>query len=284
VAPSFEPLGPDSAGEVAALLARAAPDEGLDADELEDVLWDGGGVVLGSSDSDALVAVVAATTRDGGERIGHVRLLAVDPEHARRGLGRAALAEAERWLVERGSSTVVLGGEAPVYLWPGVDVAAEALVGLVEAAGYEAAGEPANMDLDVAFRAPNPDGIELRRVVEDDDVAAVGAMVAERWPHWSEEVDRGIERATVHGAFEDGRPVGFCAHSVLRTGWVGPMATIEEVRHRGIGAALLGEACRDLMVMGRRAAEIAWVGPAAFYAHLGATPGRRWRRYVRRLS
>lgn len=281
---AFGPLGPEDAGEVAALLARAAPDEGLDADELEDVLWDGGGIVLGRRDAVALVAVVAATTRGTGEPVGHVRLLAVDPERARRGLGRAALAEAERWLVEQGASTVVLGGEAPVYLWPGVDVAAEGLVALVEGAGYEAAGELANMDLDVAFRAPTPDGIELRRVVEDDDAAAVRAMVAERWPHWSEELDRGIDRATVHAAFEHGAPVGFCGHSVLRTGWVGPMATVEEVRHRGIGAALLAEACRDLMVMGRRTAEIAWVGPADFYARLGATPGRRWRRYVRRIG
>jgi predicted N-acetyltransferase YhbS len=284
VAPSFEPLGPDSAGEVATLLARAAPDEGLDADELEDVLWDGGGVVLGWRDPDRLGAVVAATMRDADERVGHVRLLAVDPERARRGLGRAALAAAEDWLAAEGAGTVVLGGEAPVYLWPGVDVAADALVGLAEAAGYEAVGELANMDLDVAFRAEAPGGVELRRVVEDDDVATVGAMVAERWPHWSEELARGIERATVHGAFEGARSVGFCGHSVLRTGWVGPMATVEDVRHRGIGAALLGEACRDLMVMGRRTAEIAWVGPADFYARLGATPGRRWRRYVRRLS
>jgi hypothetical protein len=53
------------------------------------------------------------------------------------------------------------------------------------------------------------------------------------------------------------------------------MATATRRQARGIGSALLGELCRDLMVAGHTDAEICWVGPARFYAKAaGATVSR----------
>lgn len=58
------------------------------------------------------------------------------------------------------------------------------------------------------------------------------------------------------------------------------MATDPEAQGRGIGAALLGELCRDLMVAGRSDAEICWVGPVSFYAKTaGAAVSRIFRVY-----
>jgi predicted N-acetyltransferase YhbS len=35
---------------------------------------------------------------------------------------------------------------------------------------------------------------------------------------------------------------------VTRAGWVGPLAVAPDARRRGVGSALLGQICRDLMI------------------------------------
>mgnify|MGYP000312182257 CR=1 FL=1 len=42
--------------------------------------------------------------------------------------------------------------------------------------------------------------------------------------------------------------VGIGCHSITRAGWTGPLVVDEAYRRRGIGQALLGEICRDLMI------------------------------------
>jgi hypothetical protein len=76
--------------------------------------------------------------------------------------------------------------------------------------------------------------------------------------------------------------VGFACHSVNRAGWIGPMATDPRWGRGGIGASLLSALCQDLMIAGRRDAEIAWVGPVGFYAKTaGAAVSRVFRSYVK---
>ena len=77
--------------------------------------------------------------------------------------------------------------------------------------------------------------------------------------------------------------MGFACHSVNRAGWIGPMATAPRVRGRGVGLALLGAVCRDLDAAELDEAEIAWVGPDAFYEKAGATLSRRFAVLGRRL-
>lgn len=299
---STAPWGPERAADVAALLADAAPHEALTADELLACCWDDPGLVLGvDADGGApgagADAVVAAVVRRAGDHaVGFVRLLAVHPGRRRAGLGRQLLAEAEAWLVAQGASELRLGGEAPFYLWPGVDVRATAMLCLAEAAGYEPMGAELDLSLPVTFRAPPPAGVEVRRVLDDADVAAVRALVDAAFPWWWPETARGIEGAGCLGAFatvEDaaadagppapgGRALGFACHSVNRAGWLGPMGTDPADRHGGVGHALLGAVCQDLMVAGRRDVEVAWIGPVGFYAAAGASVSRVFRTLRRR--
>lgn len=277
-----EVWGAERATELAALWAAAVPGEPLSEDELVGVLWDTPGVVLATADG---AGVVAATTYEtDGVLWGSVRLVVVHPDRQRRGVGRSLVAAAESWMARDGAVLGGFGAERPQYLFPGVDFTNVAGLCLAEDCGYEPADASFNMSLPTEVRAPTPAGVELRRVVTDADAAAVLAMVGTHWPGFADEVVPGIEAGGVHGAFVDGRAVGFCAHSVSRLGWIGPLGTDPDFAGAGIASALTAAACADLMVAGLGRAEVCQVGPVRFYASLGGVTTRVFRKFVKRLG
>jgi hypothetical protein len=170
---------------------------------------------------------------------------------------------------------------------------------LAESRGYELTGSDVNMALTTQFRADPPAGVVIRRAVQDADVARVESLVARHWPEWLAETRRAIEHGCCHGAFGDpaaaphgsgdtgdagetedlGAAIGFACHSVNRAGWLGPMGTDPDRRAAGVGRALLGQVCRDLMIAEMDETEISWVGPVRFYAKQGATVSRVFRQY-----
>jgi GNAT superfamily N-acetyltransferase len=273
----MELWGPDRCSELAALAEAAMPHERLTADELLACCWDDPGVVLGLPDGRG--AVAACVQQHGDRTVGFLKLVAVEPVAQRLGHGTALLAAAEAWAFGHGAAEVRAGASAPFYLWPGVDVRATGALCLFEAAGYLAGGAELNMSCPATFRAKPPAGIEVRRVLEDPDAMAVVALTRAHWPNWEAELTRAIEHGSCHAGFaDDGAAVGYGCHSVNRAGWVGPMATDPTRQHRGVGAALLGEVCRDLMTAGYPDAEISWVGPVGFYAKAaGASVSRVFR-------
>ncbi len=269
--------GPERSAELAALCAAALPGERLSADELLATCWDDPGVVL--ADPTGAGAAAAVVRRFGDVAVAFLKLVAVDPEAQRRGVGRSLLAAAETWAWDQGAGELHLAGSAPFYLWPGVDVAFTAMHCLAESAGYAETGAVFDMAVPAGYRHPVPEGIELRRVLDDADLVAVDALVAGRWPEWSAEQRRGAEQGTCVGAFDaaSGDAVAFACHSVNRAGWFGPTGTADDWRHRGIGLALLGQVCADLSVAGFTAVEICWIGPVGFYAAAGGTFSRVYR-------
>lgn len=312
-----EVWGPERIGDLTELWNLSAPDEPLTADELAGVCFDDPGVVLATPDGAGVVAVVmrrhqrpAQRTHtpafdstapaelddgqaDGDVMVGHVRLVTVHPESRRRGLGASLVRAAEQWMVAQGASVSVLAAEAPIYLWPGVDASNIAAQCLAESTGYRSTGSGINMTLTSSFRAPAPDAVVVRRLTDDRDVAAVRSLVEATWPKWLVEFDLGVAAACVHGAFvrpvgpdagSDPVAVGFCAHSVLRTGWLGPMGTDPARQSRGVGSALVSAVATDVMVAGLADVEISWVGPVRFFAKLGARQSRSFRSYAKVLA
>ncbi len=260
--------GPDRVDDLAGLVAHAMPAEGLTHDELLACCWDDPGVVLGPADGSG---AVAATVRAAGEGppTGFVKLVAVEPVAQGLGLGRRLLAAAHEWFADTHSARDVrVGGSAPFYLWPGVDVRATKALCLFESAGYARVGAEVNMSCPSTFRSPPPDGDSVDRVLGDGPADALRSFVAEQWPWWEAETVRAIEHGAGWGAFaaDDGEVAGFACHSVNRAGWLGPMGADPTRRHRGVGRALLGAVCQDLAVAGFADVEIAWVGPIGFYA------------------
>lgn len=300
--------GSDRAADLTALVAAALPDEQLSLDELLAVCWedpgpdrpDEVGAVLATPAGDGAVAVVIRSigAPPDAARIAFVKLLVVHPDVRRRGTGHALLDAAEQWAWAQGATELHLAGSAPFYLWPGVDATATEMLCLAEARGYRLVGNDINMALPTGYRAPTPEGVTLRRVVDDVDLSLVDHLLEAHWPEWIPETHRAIEQGCCIAAFVpdpggDGplrtadpgpddvpeRVIGFACHSVNRSGWLGPMGTDPDRRAAGVGHALLGQVCRDLMIAEFTHTEISWVGPIRFYAKAGATVSRVFRRY-----
>jgi hypothetical protein len=114
---------------------------------------------------------------------------------------------------------------------------------------------------------------------------------AER-PGWLGPVRRSIDHGSCLAAFE--RPpggvvtstpvaLGFASHSVDRAGWLGPMATASTHRRRGIGAALLGEVARDLMIANFRDVEVTGAAEVRLFVRSGGSVSRVFRAFRRQL-
>jgi GNAT superfamily N-acetyltransferase len=271
------------AAALSAIVDEALPSEGLTEDELVAVAWEDVDptIVVGAPDGAGAAVGVVHEVGGGGRRVGFMQLVAVRPSARRQGLGRALVEAVADWAVgEQGAVAVAVGGAAPFYVWPGVDVQATAALCLFESLGFSPRGAEVNMAYPTSHRAPVPAGVALRRALEEDDVAAGLAFVSRHWPNWVAETRRAVEHGSCHLAVaeSDGAVVGFGCHSVNRLGWLGPMGTDPDRRHGGTGNALLGAIATDLMAAGLSMVEVAWVGPVGFYANAaGASVSRTFR-------
>lgn len=254
-------LAPDA---LLALVERAMPGEGLSVDDLLGVCWDtdvGASVVLGDEVAAASVAVRS--------EVGAVQLLAVDPDARREGRGRRLLDDATAWAFDNGAQYLTIGAAPPWYLWAGIDLRWTPGLVLAESAGFKVHGAAVNLSCATSVRIPPPDGVTVRRVVDDTDVREVIELCRRSFaPAWQKEAGRGIEHGACHAAFDDtdGALLGFAAHSVNRAGWFGPTGVDPQRQRGGVGGPLLAACLQDLQVAGFDRCEISWIGPVGFYA------------------
>jgi GNAT superfamily N-acetyltransferase len=280
------------AAELVGLVDVTFPGERLSEDELVTLCFEDPdhSVVLGSTDGDAAIAVVARSATAGEHPDAFIQLLAVAPAQQDLGRGRALLASAEEWARAGGCRSLTGGAGAPYYLWPGIDVRWTAALALFEATGYAGRGAILNMSCPTTYRCAAPAGVMVTRVLEDADGDAVAHLCRRHWPRWEAEVRRAVDHGSCFIAADQAprdagsSVIGFACHSVNRVGWVGPMATVPDQRHGGVGAALLSALCADLRSAGLPEAEISWVGPIGFYARTaGASVSRVFRQVSKSL-
>jgi GNAT superfamily N-acetyltransferase len=265
-------LAPDG---LARLVSAALPDEELTEADLATCCYGPETEVLGDERAAAVL-----TVRQFGDVAGAwLVLLAVHPDHRRRGHGRELVAECAERARQAGAPDLHLGTAFPRYVWPGVDFCFTAALALFEAVGFEPYGAACNMAIPTSFTADSPAGVAVER--EDGDGAV--ALAARCFPHWSDEVERGVAAGTCYAARARGNTVGFACHSVNRAGWIGPMAADPERQRAGVGRSLLAAVCAALSADGRAEADIAWVGPIGFYAKTGARVSRVFRNAKLRL-
>ena len=269
------------ADDLVAVLDEAFPGEQLSHDEVVACCYEDEGAVLGFTDGEGVVAVVARGTS------GYVKVLGVPPWSRGERRGRQLVTAAESWLFDRGCQSVTPGPSAPFYLWPGVDTRWTRALALFESAGYAPMGANLNMSFASTFRADPPEGIEVGRVLEGTDVDGVLALCAAYWPSWVPETRRGIDQGGAFAAVDrgSGEVIGFVCHSVNRAGWLGPMATDPSRQRGGVGSSLLSAVATDVRELGRPDVEVAWVGPVRFYARAaGAGVSRVFRVVVKRRA
>jgi len=243
------PWGADRVDDIVDLMLRVAADEDLTPDELHTACHERSGIVMASPDGESVIAVGVDRDVDG-DLIASIRLVAVGPNVQRTGRGGALLDHAETWAAERGALRIHVGGELSFSLWPGVPVESP-IAALCSARGYATHEFWQSYDVATSFRAEPPAGIVIRRAVHDEDVTRVLLAATSGWPRSADEIARALEHGTCHVALRgDADPVvvGIGCHSITRAGWTGPVIVDESARRRGVGQALLGQICRDLMI------------------------------------
>lgn len=263
-------LGPDSAGPVAALCRAALGPYCPEPDDLAASLF-GPRPVTVRGDPD--VGVVASAVRGGA---GHIRLLAVHPDHRRRGVGHELMALAEADLLGAGApagqtTVLTVGADAPDYLFPGVPSGLTEMFCLLEARGYGREEANLNMAVDLSALPPDPGGTSLAGPA---DAAEVDEWMQAHWAGWAPEVRAALDKERLLLARDEEGLAGFCAWDVNRAGWLGPVAVRPSAIGRRVGVPLLLGALHRMRAAGRRRAEIAWISPVRFYArNVGAVMG-----------
>jgi len=281
---TFRTLQPADTPSLLGLWNRSAPFDPLTLELLREKVWD-------DPHFDIELAVVAEVDRQlvgfGMARLwptpdvlrGTIKLLCVDPERRREGIGGEILRQLESGLAARGAEVVRIAEAAPNYLTPGIDVRYTPGWLFVQKHGYTQIGEAVNMDVDLAAqsfdtaeaeRQLDAKGVTVRRA-GDADHETVRAFLSEHWPAWIPEIDSTFAQSPVslHLAFRAGEMLGFSAYDAnnIGTGWFGPMGTAEAARGLGIGGVLCLRCLADMKAQGHMRSTIPWVAPVGFYAH-----------------
>ena len=281
------PLYPVPGGGVAReLLRRALPHDRVDVVFDEKLFGDDGarsGWVLGAYEGRAVVGVLAQAGR-------FVKVLAVDPELRRQGIGGQLLDAARA----RADGPLRIGDHPGNYLSPGVDERYADGLAFLRKRGFVERARVENLRVPYAGN-PLVSGARARALAED--AAGVGYRVARPTaaelpalldfvsrdfaPVWAQEAahaQRGPRGALFAAFAASGAPVAFAAADGNNQGlgWFGPAGTHPEHRGRRLGEALL-LACLVAVEGLPEAGVIAWIGPKAFYARAaGAVEDRRF--------
>lgn len=302
---ALETWGIEQLHDTIRLLNRASPfDHFLTPHVRESVFEDpdyNPDLLLRMMDGDKVAAVAAAVTRKslrkpGDPPIGFVKILAVAPEYQRQHLGSQLLDEVERRLQEIGADAVLIFGDSPDYLRPGVDFRLTPLVCFLQRRGYTASRHAVNMDVDLARanletaadeRRLREVGIEIRRL-ETGDAKTFEAYMSENWSWgWMWEACRTLKHDLIetHIALKDGKIVGFASANASGPGQFGPMGVHPDLRRHGVGGVVLKRCLADLRDLDYAIGEIQWVGPIGFYARqVGATLSRCFFQFERALG
>ncbi|NUT35848.1 MAG: GNAT family N-acetyltransferase [Hamadaea sp.] len=227
------------------------------------------------TDGERVIGVAFAAVNNADPSVGHLDLLAVDPDHRRQGLALALIGWIEQELRDLGCTVVRVQGNAPDYAFPGVDVRYTPAICALTKAGYAHERTAWNMTAELrpgsralADTAPAEarlaqQGIEVRQA-EADDIARLRPIIAAEWGgHWAAEI---TSAQAVHIAVQDGEPIAFAAWGCTRPSWFGPMGTRQAAKGLGIGSILLRRCLADQAKAGVTRAQIGWVGPVPFYA------------------
>ena len=122
-------------------------------------------------------------------------------------------------------------------------------------------------DPDGYYRRAREAGATVRRAEPWDRFALRAFIEANFWEAWAAEAELAYSghRITAFVATVEGRIAGFAVYECSRRGFFGPTGVREDLRGRGLGAALLFRCLEAMSEMGYAYAVIGGVGPQAYY-------------------
>jgi mycothiol synthase len=243
-------------------------DPGFDAQNY--LLFEQNGEVLGF-----LLGIIREVR---GEKIGYIKLMAVDQNHRRKGIARRLLTSFEQNLKQAGVAKLRIYDVPLNYFMPGVDPRYTPAVCFAQRMGFKHISDAINMEvsLDQDFNVSNEiislqkKGIEIKRAGQDEKPALI-AFLTEWWALWQNEVNMAYRNnpVSVHIALKDNKVLAFSAYEGNNkgTGWFGPMGTHPDLRGLGVGNVLLKLCLDDMKNAGHKKSTIPWVDPIGFYSN-----------------
>lgn len=221
--------------------------------------------------------IQAVVKQRTNEKIGYIKLLCVDVNNRRKGIGTILHNDVVEKIKSAGIKKIRLYESFPNYLTPGIDKNYTEGVQFFNKLGYKKFNETVNLSADLSVQKYDTQseelnldrkGITTRRAIESDR-ANVMEFINKNFYDWREEVESTFDNQpiTLFVAEKDEKIIGFSAHEGNNkgTGWFGPMGTQENFRGLGLGAVLLKKSLLDLKILGYTRAIIPWVGPVEFY-------------------
>jgi len=201
-----------------------------------------------------------------------LRILAVDRDQRRRGIGDALLGDAEA----RGAR--IVAAEAGNYFTPGVVASDTNTVGFFVHRGYGEIARTQNLVVEVGSREW---GVGVVRATRQNRERVLAFIEKEFGRIWRFEASRAFENdpPTMFYVEVDGEIAGFAAHDANNRGlgFFGPTGVARVHRGRGLGGRLLQASLADLGRLGYERAIIAWTDAIDFYRKTcGATVADRF--------
>jgi GNAT superfamily N-acetyltransferase len=230
--------------------------------------------------------------------LGWIPVVAVDPEHQRKGAGTALMNVALDWFRRHQRKRIwVCGnsGSAPGYTFPGVDM--DAYPGgltLFRKAGFaidrESEGmsrEAVHFDVQTYRRDAWAVGGDVKvETLSPERTADFIDFLADAFPgDWNTAARAKIRAGLLHEvliAIADGRVVGYCQWEGEH---FGPFGVREEYRNRRVGAKLFVEAVQRIREADGRTVWFNWAetDAARFYRRFGLQATRRFAIFVKEM-
>ncbi len=219
--------------------------------------------------------------------------LAVAPEHRRRGVGAALLAELEERFRQRGKRHIWLASYPTAYIVPGLDQAAyPAGLAFFQAQGYQMASQAMSMDASLWPPQFLSDLDERERKLARQGISILA--YSSRWLipfrrflraalpwDWEWLALRNLRRIG-EGTFaphqfvlavSGEQVIGYCQYEGAH---FGPFGVAEGFQGQGIGTVLLGRTLQAMAQDGHHSAWVLWTGgdAARLYERFGFRPSR----------
>ena len=197
-----------------------------------------------------------------------LRILAVDRNQRRQGIGSALLGDAE----SRGAR--IVAAEAGNYFTPGVVTSDTATIEFFTKRGYRETANTYNL---IANELPTEipqDAIRVTPQTRDRLLTFIEKEFGRIWRFEASNAGDNLFYVEV-----DGKIAGFAAHDANNRGlgFFGPTGVARAHRGRGLGAALLRASLADLRRLGYERAIIPWTDALDFYRKAcGATVAARF--------